>query len=89
MTELIKAVSEAGLGLGSLFLISYLLITLSMRQDKKDKAYIETLLAMQTGMTKFQADLDKNWALTQDISKAVQSTVNILSQLKCVGKHDK
>lgn len=84
MESIIKALSDSGIGLGSLLLIGYLFVTQSIRQDKKDNAYIATLNAMQNNMARLQGDIDKNWALTQEIAKATQSTIQILSQLNCV-----
>ena len=89
MEALVKTFGDLGPGLGSLTLVGYLLITLSLRQDKKDAAYIATLATMQEVMQKIQTDVDKNWVLTQEISRAQTGIVQVLSGLKCVERHER
>lgn len=84
MDLLIKAVSDAGLGLGSLGLMTYLLIYQNQRQDKMNKAYIETLYAIQSSMKLLQDDSEKKWTIINDISKTVDVSAQALSTLKCL-----
>lgn len=86
MEILIKAISDAGLGLGSLGLMAYLLIYQNQRQDKMNKAYIETLFAIQNSMKLLQDDSEKKWLIINDISKTVDSSAQALSTLKCLRK---
>lgn len=84
MEAIIQSLSEAGIGLGSLMIIAYLLISQFQRQDKMNKAYIETLAVIQASIVKIQADSDKNWKLTQDIADIVKDSAKALSNIKCL-----
>lgn len=86
MDILIKSLSEAGLGLGSLALIAYLFIVQTKRQDKKDQAYIETLSAIQKSMIEMQVEAKAKWELMQSMSVIVKSSAEALSQIKCLNK---
>lgn len=86
METLMKIATDMGLGLGSLFLMGYLFIDQLKRQDKKDEAYIATLTAIQNNVMKIQMDADKNWVLTQDISRTLKETTSMIGTLKCTWK---